>query len=516
MKAQLTGSPKGFITLEILIAFAVVILSISAVIMVTFGNQSVAVDSQVNLEAISKAQALLEKARADSRLDFNLVNSSVATEMSGPLMFTKTLDVIQADLFTKKVTSIIAWQIVGKTFSTTLATILTNPEAASGGDTCSSVLTGDWKNPQIERIIDFSSISPIGTYTLTDVDAYKNKLYVTSGKTTNTDDPTLFVFDTSDTSNPTLLGEVDNAPAVISGLNAVRVSEDLATSKIYAYTASNTSSDYTSCDPVANPACGQLYIFDVTNPSSPTFSVNLKIASSPPITSQNTGTSIFYKNGYVFLGLGANASGPEFHIIDMRNPASLFGGSHLVSPLGSFEVGNGVNVLLSRDSYAYIASPNTQELQILDISNLNNPIFAGSFNSPNGAGNGKSIYLVGDKLYLGKTTGASFDFHILDNTNSAVALPEFGGRDISSSVNGVTVKNFLSFLLTGTPGTGAQLQIFKTDDPLNITPWNPSPFIISPAGNATEPSMDCEGNRLYISSNDSAGQGSIYIIKPGP
>ena len=59
MKAQLTGSPKGFITLEILIAFAVVILSISAVIMVTFGNQSVAVDSQVNLEAISKAQTFL-------------------------------------------------------------------------------------------------------------------------------------------------------------------------------------------------------------------------------------------------------------------------------------------------------------------------------------------------------------------------------------------------------------------------------------------------------------------------
>lgn len=51
MKAQLIGRKfnRGFATLEILIAFAVLILCIGAVIMVSFGNQSIAVDSQIKI-----------------------------------------------------------------------------------------------------------------------------------------------------------------------------------------------------------------------------------------------------------------------------------------------------------------------------------------------------------------------------------------------------------------------------------------------------------------------------------
>ena len=94
MKGQLIGKKyiKGMATLEILIAFAVLILCISAVIIVIFGNQSMTVDSQINNEAISKAQKMLEDARATSRFDFNLVNPSTTTETSGPLTFTKKLD----------------------------------------------------------------------------------------------------------------------------------------------------------------------------------------------------------------------------------------------------------------------------------------------------------------------------------------------------------------------------------------------------------------------------------------
>ena len=98
MKAQLTGKDiRGLATLEILIAFAVLILCISAVIMVAFDNQSLAVDLQTNNEAVSKAQAILEKARADSREDFNLVNSFTTTNISGPLSYTESLKVTQTD-----------------------------------------------------------------------------------------------------------------------------------------------------------------------------------------------------------------------------------------------------------------------------------------------------------------------------------------------------------------------------------------------------------------------------------
>jgi len=78
MKEELIGKKynniKGGSTLEILIAFLIISLSIGAVTMLSFSNQSVAVDSETNNEALYKAQQMLEKARSDSRFDFALVN----------------------------------------------------------------------------------------------------------------------------------------------------------------------------------------------------------------------------------------------------------------------------------------------------------------------------------------------------------------------------------------------------------------------------------------------------------
>lgn len=483
MKARLTGDNEGFATLEILIAFTVLILCLSAVIMVAFGNQSISVDSELNIDAISKAEALLEKARVDSNFDFNIVNPATATDASGPVAFTKKLDVKETDLFTKEVTATVSWQLDGRNLSTYLATILTDRNAADS-DTCNSVITGDWKNPQVESSVNFSSITPPGTYTISHVDAYKGKLYITAGKTSNVADPTLFVFDISDTAHPQLAGKIDNDLLSAVGMNSIVLSGTSA------YAANGSRPTLT----------GQLQIFDVTGPSP------LLVKSFPLTGNTAQGNSIYYKNGYVYMGT-KSGSGPEFNIIDVSSPAA---------PVrkGSYALGNDINAILARGNYAYIASPNAKELQVLDISNAGNPTLAGSFNAASGAGNGKSLYLSGNTLYLGKTTGSGSDFHILDASNPASVLPEQGGRDIASSVNGVLVRDYLSFLLTGTPATGTKLQIFRTDSPTNITPWNTA-LAIAPVSNATEPSMDCEGNRLYISSNDASGQGTIYIIKPG-
>src|SRR3989338_9394963 len=93
MKEQSIGKKymKGFATLEILIAFAVLILSISAVILLVFGNQSIIIDSQTNSEALYKAQKMLEEARAASKQDFFSVNSITTTSDD---IYQKTLDVI--------------------------------------------------------------------------------------------------------------------------------------------------------------------------------------------------------------------------------------------------------------------------------------------------------------------------------------------------------------------------------------------------------------------------------------
>jgi len=59
-------SRKGFITLELMIAIAVMVTSISAVILVAFGNQSLSIDTELAQRALYLAEQKLEKAGAFS------------------------------------------------------------------------------------------------------------------------------------------------------------------------------------------------------------------------------------------------------------------------------------------------------------------------------------------------------------------------------------------------------------------------------------------------------------------
>ena len=238
MKARSTGSTNcGFITLEILIAFTILILCIGAVIIVTFGNQSGAINAEIDQEALSKAQAVLEKARADAKFDFNLINPST------------NLEVIQKDLFTKEVTS--------HNLSTTLTTLLTNPEAVDGGDTCSSVLTGDWKNPEMTSY-EFGAelLSPsdsVNIFPIKDIDVNNHKLYAVIDNANSKTLPTFFKFDITDSTMPPIfIDSMDNNPGVESGFNAFTIVGH------YAYLANAHGANYDTC--VVSLSCSQLQV----------------------------------------------------------------------------------------------------------------------------------------------------------------------------------------------------------------------------------------------------------------
>ena len=510
---------KGFSTIELMVAMAIMIMVLTAVVVVSFGNQSFLIGAQTTGEAMNMAQELLEQEQAQARKDFNLVNNIASTTED---IYEKAVYVtLLPDLLTKEVKALIAWDGErGLRHMLELTTLIANFETPVGANTCNSNLSGDWQNPVIEETVSLPG-------TASDIDAYQNRLYITLSKTANNIDSTFLIFDITDPSDPDLEGSIDNEGAggtTISGLNAVRVSQDPASSpiKTYAYAANAYAANYSSCDPIAKRNCGQLSIFDVTDPSAPVLGTNLMLASSsaPFVTGNWIGNSLFYKNGYLLLGLaGAGGSGPEFHVIDVHNPALMFGGTHILFPVGSYPVGNDVNAIAMRGTYAYIVTPNSQELQTLDMTNPSALTLAGGFNAATGAGNGKSLYQVGNYLYLGKTVpNSGADFHILDNTIPGAALIELGsGIDTGSSVNAVMQRDYLSFILTN-----SELQIFRTDDTdddgiPNITMWAPTPLTIpeNSVSPIPEPSMDCEDNHLYITSNDSSGNGFLYVIKAG-
>jgi len=186
---------KGFSTIEILVAMAVLAMCFSAIILISFSGQSMLISSQTNSEAINMAQELLEKAQADARKDFNLVNPVAATTTADG--FTLWVDVEQKDNFTKLVTAYVDFpEDSDRHGNTKLSAIVTNFNNAVGGDTCSSVLlpnAEDWKAPTIQKkFFDFSGLTGItDKYSITDIDAYQGKLYVTIGDTVASTTPTL-------------------------------------------------------------------------------------------------------------------------------------------------------------------------------------------------------------------------------------------------------------------------------------------------------------------------------------
>ncbi len=522
MKVQLFGkSPRGVSTLEVLIAFAIMTLTLTTVIMVVFGNQSISIDSQTSIEALSKAQAQLESARALSRQDFSLVGNAGPTTDN---IYSKTLTVEPIDAFTKKVTSLVSWTTGGRNLFVKLVTILTDFASVAGS--CSPTPQGDWKNPQHwdfvpSNIVPGNNSNGLG---VADMKVYKQKLYMAANFPPNSDD-TVFVFSLpSDPSQtPTYLGSVDNNAASSDGLNAIALG--VKGTSLYAYVASAHDANFQTC--TQGPSCSQLQVVNVTNSASPSIVYSYKlpgVLGNMSSTGQAIGKSIYYSNGYVYLGLSKTASGPEFHIIDVSNPLAPV-------EVGSYAVGRTIESIQVSGNYAYLATDdNTKELTILDLSDKAHPTAVGGFNAPlndavgNNSGLGNAVFVGGITAYLGRTYSLSnndLEFYILNNSNPAATLPVVGSKDIGTSANtdsvlAIQVRNTLAFLMTG-----KQFQVWDISNPASPTPWSSdgttNSFLSLSLLGGTGTSFNCATNYFYTAVASSQGQHKdvLSIIGPG-
>jgi hypothetical protein len=224
------------------------------------------------------------------------------------------------------------------------------------------------------------------------------------------------------------------------------------------------------------------------------------------------------------LGLFKTSTGPEFNIVDVRDPVHP-------SWVGGYKVGSDVNAMIVRDGLAYLAHPvpvdvslPQEQLTVINVSVAATPVRKSGFNYNGALSNGKSIVVVGNPntsgytLYLGRTasnlSGAADavpEFFALDATDPAAIPASYLGAlplaNSGDSINGSIVRDFLGFLLTN-----SKLFIGHIDNPAGISqPWPIATFTLPASGGQT-PSMDCESNYLYIASNDSADKGQISII----
>lgn len=508
---------KGFSTIELMIALAILALILSAVVMTSFGTQAFLTSSQVNREAYILAQSMLEESQALSRKDFNLVNSTPNENLDPTGLcpigflreqnennvnenFCKRLEVVtkEPDFITKEITSKVSWKDEkGLDQEVKLVSLVSNFEEAVGGNTCDSTPTGDWTKPEVvNKVEDLATLinDTSGTrYSITDIEAHKGKVYITA----NVNNPTVsnfFIFNIEEDGDIKYEGGMDTTGSTVSsGGNAVVVAKNSLGH--FAYIANGYGANFNSC--TENTNCSQLQILNVENPKSPTLIRNFKVSG---ITSSGggTGNTLFYKNGYVYLGLTSTGnSEPELNIIDVHNSSSPV-------ILGSIDTeSNSINKIIARENYLYLAIANTvEQIRVIDISDPINLKKVGGFGGS--GGNGKSLYMVGDSLYLGTAKGNGSKYYLLDRTNQFQISSSGIEATFNASVDEIIIRNNLAFLLTKN-----SLRIID-----KITTNLIQSLSIDGSTSSFEPSFDCEGNTLFIGFNNSSGQGKIYVVKP--
>lgn len=312
-----------------------------------------------------------------------------------------------------------------------------------------------------------------------------------------------YILDTTTPTNPTFVSGL-GSNTVGTGFNAVAVAGN------YAYVATNSG-----------PASGQFQVIDISQPI-PTVVGSLTVPGVTGTGTQALGQSLFYRDGYVYLGLTKTASGPEFNIIDVHTPTA----PTLVSG-GTYAVGSGVGSIAVKGQYAYLGTDdNTREVVIVDISNPLSPHLAGTYNASGtaGFGYGKKIYTVGDSLYFGRTyVSNAAELYVLNASDPSVTLPDpplatsdLGPNSSNAySVNGIIVKDTIAFALTGNNSNG-QLNILQFNK--TATPWTATALIsaLNLPNSGAGTSMDCEGDYIFTASVPAGGvfanRGSISIF----
>lgn len=444
-------------------------IALVAAASVIFGGQKASVGSQESDQALALARQAIEQARADSEKNFTTLKSSSSTQAE----FTKETIVTDIDSYTKEVVSRVSWT-TDRTQNVELITRITDPGASSalGGDTGGGGTSGDWQHPTSPGNADLGAGEEA-----TGIDVI-NKIAFMTAKASDSKKSDFFVVSAPDPEDISVVASIDTGPGPCPGagcgpgLNAV----DAAGS--YAYVAQDKTSS-------------QLQIINIANTSSPNVASSFTL---PGVSGSGAvGNSIYYYGGRVYIGT-KTATGPEFHVVDVSNPLNPVS-------LGSKKIGADVNGIVVRGTTAYLAtSDDNAELILLDVSKPTSSITQLAAYNATGTADGKSIYLVGSKAYLGRASGGDFQVFDVSNPSSPTSL---GAKSIGSDVQDVVVRDSLAFLSTNDPNT--EFQVYNISDPANITLWGSLNFPQDATG------IDYEDNLIYVAVRSNA---AFRIIKP--
>lgn len=216
---------------------------------------------------------------------------------------------------------------------------------------------------------------------------------------------------------------------------------------------------------------------------------NPKTLGSVDLSPGNSATDIDVLNKIVYLASEASsAAKPDFFIVDATNGENPY----IVS---SINTGPGLNAVDAAGNYAYAGNKDTNaQLQIIDVSDKNNPILIKSFKLPDVSGSGaigQSVFYWDSKIYIGTKKSAGPEFHIIDVSNplSPAAL---GNREFNADVNAIYVSGDTAYVATS---ANTELTVLNISNPSNITV---SSGYDAPGDSENGKSLCFTDNKLYL------------------
>ncbi len=476
--------PKGNSIIELVIAFAVLTLTLTAVISVFFGNQSAAVDTETATEALARAHAMLEYERTFTSNAYLSASSTNNLVTRGGLTYTETMSIEDMTPCEKQATASVAWNTSTlrpqKTEVTTyLVDILST--LLLGGDCDTATTTGSWALP---NLFASDTVSPAKATALDVLDgtvymavdtAPFLKIASGAGATLHQSGGLFIQFTTG--FNP---GNKINSIDVFRWTNPA--SGDV---RRYIFATMNTSAN-------------QLKIIDVTVPSAPLITATLSLSSCVTGSFPQGWYAVAYGNRLYLVT--RETAGPELHIIDISTPSSPTELSVGSAGCRGFQLNDTVEEMVVRDQpvngirrrYAYLATDESnRELRVLDVTDPYNVTEVQDVDLP-GIQDGSSLYVIGSRLYFGRlnvSTGP--ELYVFDVTSPVSGLIQLATQEIGADVLSIRVENGLAFL--GTRKNNKELQVWNIQDLSHIT--NVSTFHVP---NLVSRGVDYEAPYLFV------------------
>ena len=482
---------RGFSTLELMIAFAVLAIVFSGAALASYGAQYWTIALKNSYDALFEGKKQIEDVQRVAEHDYwSATSSSMSTSQtdcnSSVCYYTKRT-VTDLSSCAKYAQIDVSYQVPGyPTTTIPFSASLTNVPAvlALGGDCSTNPFVGDWTSLHIAQANFGLHGIPAG------VDELDGTVYIVENQ------PSALEIITEDQS-------YSYTPPDGATFNAVDVARDLFTGRTYAYIVATSS---------------QLRVVDVTDPSAPVLVASKLLATVPAGLEAGWRLHYYDQKLYVVTRFLSKPSAQEFHIFDVSDPT-------VPQEVSNFKLSTSAYAIVVRDQYsdfakhrfAYLATTHTaKELVVLDVTDPFSIATAATCDLPS-TQQGTTLHLSGNILYVGRENVPSggedlYAFDATDPKSSSFCTP-LGKTDInddsfSRHVQAIFAAGDYLFVATNnTTNAHGKIQVRSSDPATNMKILG-----VFAIPSLSENSIDYNGDTNVLSAAGAGAAPGLYQI----